>query len=218
MAAGHRAVRRVGHHRGAQAGGRRALLRPGVLPVNAGAVPWSDVAALLRPFVARRVDASDVDDVLQDVLVRTQRGLAELRDEERLSAWLLQVARSAIADHGRARARHPIADPAAAPAPVAEPTDGDDDRVAFQALVGCVAVFVARLPSPYREAITLVELEGLTIRAAADLAGVSVSGMKSRVQRGRAKLRTLFEQRREIAIDARGKITDVTPRACGAGC
>ena len=194
------------------------MLRPDVLPVIAGAVPWSDVAAQLRPFVARRVDASDVDDVVQDVLVRTQRGLPALRDEERLSAWLLQVARSAIADHGRARARHPIADPAAAPEPIAEPPDGDADRVAVQALVGCVAVFVARLPSPYREAITLVELEGLPIRAAAELAGVSVSGMKSRVQRGRAKLRALFDQCCEIALDARGKVTDVTPRACGARC
>ncbi len=100
------------------------------------AVPWSDVAAQLRPFVARRVDASEVDDVLQDVLIRTQRGLAGLRDEERLSAWLLQVARSAIADHGRARARHPIADPDATPEPIAEPTDADADRAAFQALAG----------------------------------------------------------------------------------
>ncbi|MBK7076903.1 MAG: sigma-70 family RNA polymerase sigma factor [Myxococcales bacterium] len=189
-----------------------------MLPVTPAAVPWSDVAAQLRPFVARRVDASEVDDVLQDVLIRTQRGLAGLRDEERLSAWLLQVARSAIADHGRARARHPIADPDATPEPIAEPTDADADRAAFQALAGCVAGFVARLPSPYREAITLVELEGLTIRAAADLAGVSASGMKSRVQRGREKLRALFERCCEIALDARGKVTDVTPRACGAGC
>jgi len=192
------------------------VLRSVVLPVNAGAVPWSEVAARLRPFVARRVDAGDVDDVMQDVLARTQRGLAGLRDEARLSAWLLQVARSAIADHGRVRARHPIVDPAAAPEPIAP--DDDDDRVAFQALVGCVAAFVARLPSPYREAITLVELEGLSVAAAADIAGVSVSGMKSRVQRGRARLRALFEACCEIALDARGKVTDVTPRACGARC
>ena len=116
------------------------------------------------------------------------------------------------------RHRHPGADPDATPEPIAEPTDADADRAAFQALAGCVAGFVARLPSPYREAVTLVELEGLTIRAAADLAGVSVSGMKSRVQRGREKLRALFERCCEIALDARGKVTDVTPRACGAGC
>jgi RNA polymerase sigma-70 factor, ECF subfamily len=150
------------------------------------------------------------------VFVRMQRGLANLRDDERMSGWLLQVARSAIADHGRARARHPIADPDAAPEPAAEPAD--DDRRAFESLVGCVALFVGRLPSPYREAITLVELEQQTIREAAALAGVSVSGMKSRVQRGREKLRALFEDCCAIAVDARGKVTDCEPRGCGPRC
>jgi RNA polymerase sigma-70 factor (ECF subfamily) len=37
--------------------------------------------------------------------------------------------------------------------------------------------------------------------------------MKSRVQRGRAQLRALFDQCCEIALDARGKVTDYTPRA-----
>jgi hypothetical protein len=74
---------------------------------------------------------------------------------------------------------------------------------------------VARLSSPYREAVTLVELEGLTAKAAAALAGISVSGMKSRVQRGRAQLRALFEECCDIAVDARGKVVDVVPRPCG---
>jgi RNA polymerase sigma-70 factor, ECF subfamily len=75
-------------------------------------------------------------------------------------------------------------------------------------------MFVAQLASPYREAITLVELEGLTAREAAEMAGISVSGMKSRVQRGREQLRALFDACCEIAIDARGKPTDFAPRGC----
>jgi RNA polymerase sigma-70 factor (ECF subfamily) len=181
-----------------------------VLRVSCAPAPWQEVAGRLRPFVARRVDAADVDDVLQDVFVRMQRGLGGLRDDERFTAWLFQIARSAIAEHGRARARHPLAGDAAAPEPAAEPVE--DDRDAARALSGCVAAFVARLPSPYREAVTLVELEGLTAREAAELAGVSVSGMKSRVQRGRARLRELFEECCEIALDARGKVTEFAAR------
>jgi RNA polymerase sigma-70 factor (ECF subfamily) len=164
----------------------------------------------LRPFVARRVPTADVDDVLQDIFVRVQRGLAAVRDDQRFSGWLFQVARSAIADHGRARARHPLTADAEVPDAAVEATD--DDRDSFRALSGCVAIFVARLPSPYREAVTLVELEGLTAREAADLAGISVSGMKSRVQRGRAQLRTLFEACCAIALDVRNRVVDVTPR------
>ncbi len=173
-------------------------------------VPWQDVAERLRPFVARRVSPSDVDDVMQDVFVRMQRGIAGLREDDRLTSWMFQVARSAVAEHGRTRARHPIA----AVPEIEEPAPrDDDDREVASALAGCVSLFVARLPAPYRDAVTLVELEGRTVREAAELAGISVSGMKSRVQRGRAQLRTLFERCCEIAVDARGKPVDFRPRA-----
>lgn len=165
----------------------------------------------LRRFVARRVPAADVDDVLQDVWVRMQRGLGALRDDERFTAWLFRIARSAVAEHGRARARHPL--PAGADLAEAPAEPDDDERAAATALSGCVAGFVAELASPYREALTLVELEGLSAREAAGRAGVSVSGMKSRVQRGRAQLRALFEKCCEIQLDARGKVTEYEARA-----
>lgn len=178
--------------------------------MTTAAVPWSDVAARLRPFVAHRVPSSDIDDVVQDVLVRMHRGLPDLREEDRLSAWMFQVARNAIADTARKHARAPVDAPDLQDTPA--PPTSDDDREAATALAGCVSLFVAQLPSPYREAITLVELEGKTAREAADMVGISVSGMKSRVQRGRAQLRELFERCCEIAVDARGKPTEFTPR------
>jgi RNA polymerase sigma-70 factor (ECF subfamily) len=186
-------------------------------------LPWGAVEQQLRPFIAQRVPTADVDDVLQDVFARMQRGLGSLRDDERFSGWLYQVARSAIAEHGRTRARHPLADSDDAPELPAEADE--DDREASRHLAGCVGLFVARLPSPYRQAVTLVELEGLTAREAAALVGISVSGMKSRVQRGRAQLRRLFEECCDIALDARGKVTELTPRAtcrdsdrCSSAC
>ena len=173
--------------------------------------PWQDMAARLRPFIARRVSPSEIDDVMQDVFIRLQRGLPTLRDEERFTSWLFQIARNSVADHLRIRARHPLpADPSPDDRP-AEPT-ADDDRASSRALSSCVSLFVARLPPPYREAVTLVELEGLTAREAAELVGISVSGMKSRVQRGRAQLRQLLDECCVIALDARNKVTDFTPR------
>jgi RNA polymerase sigma-70 factor, ECF subfamily len=172
--------------------------------------PWQDVAARLRPFIARRVSPADIDDVMQDVFVRMQRGLPQLKDEERFTSWLFQIARSSVAEHMRTRARHPISGDDAEHEPALETEE--DDREAARHLAGCVSLFVAQLPSPYREAITLVELEGKTAKEAAEMVGVSVSGMKSRVQRGRAQLRELFDRCCEIALDARGKPIDLAPR------
>jgi RNA polymerase sigma-70 factor, ECF subfamily len=178
--------------------------------MNTAPAPWQDVAARLRPFLARRVAPAEIDDVLQDVFVRVQRGLPGLRDEERFTSWLFQIARSSVAEYMRVRARHPLASGSDDGDAVAEPTD--DDREAARSLACCVSVFVARLPSPYREAVTLVELEGLTVREAAEMVGVTVSGMKSRVQRGRAQLRQMFDECCEIALDVRGKVIDYAPR------
>ena len=155
---------------------------------------WQEVAARLRPYVARRVaSTADIDDILQETFLRMHRGLATLADGERFGPWVYRVATSAIGDHLRSRARHPLAagdsETAAPPsstdaAPVDEYLEGD--------LAECVAFFVARLPSPYREAITLTELQGLSQKDAADMLGISVSGMKSRVQRGRERIRSMF--------------------------
>jgi RNA polymerase sigma-70 factor (ECF subfamily) len=179
-----------------------------MLCMTEAAVPWSEVAAKLRPFVAKRVTEPEVDDVLQDVLLRMHRGVGAVADDERFAAWMYRVARSAIAEHGRSRARHPIAEAQDVPG-----TNDDDDRVAATALAACLTSFVGRLSSPYREAVTLVELEGVTIREAAEMAGVSISGMKSRVQRGRAQLREMLDDCCAIAVDARGKVTEVVPKA-----
>ncbi|HEV8324961.1 MAG TPA: sigma-70 family RNA polymerase sigma factor [Myxococcota bacterium] len=189
--------------------------------IDAGArAAWEGLGEQLRPFIARRVPApADVDDVLQDVFLRMQRGLPALRDRERFGPWVYQVARSAIAEHHRTRARHPPAPQAAPPEPAvpaeAEDSDADGSDDFACDLAGALAPFVAALPSPYREAITLTELEGLTRQEAARMLGVSVSGMKSRVQRGRARLREMLEACCEIELDARRRVIGCRPRTDG---
>lgn len=168
-----------------------------------------ELAHKLRPFVARRVPPSDVDDVLQDVFVRVQRGLPALRDEERLVPWLYQVARSAVQESVRQRARHPLAGLEFEEPAVVEP----EISVASETgLAAFAAAAITQLPSPYREALTLTELQGVTQLAAAKLLGISTSGMKSRVQRGREKLRELLESKCDIVLDVRGGVIACEPR------
>src|ERR1041384_6032074 len=143
---------------------------------------WDVVVDKLRRFVGRRVPASNVDDIVQDVLVRIHNSSSSVGDQ-RFGGWVYAVARNAISDHSRKRSQ---------PAPAINESRDDDDEE--RVLLKCVAPYVAQLPSPYREAVTLVELEGLTQQAAADVAGISLSGMKSRVQRGRRMLRQQFEE------------------------
>jgi RNA polymerase sigma-70 factor (ECF subfamily) len=179
------------------------------------AIAWGALRAELHRFVARRVPAADVDDVVQEALLRIHRGLGAVRSEAAVIGWMYQVTRNTLADH--LRASRPI-----------DSLDYDDlalpidpEHAAFKSLARCVAPFVAMLPAHYREAIELVELRGASqVQAAAQL-GVPVSTMKSRVQRGRAQLRELLDTCCAIDLDARGHVVDVTPRtvcACAASC
>jgi len=182
-----------------------------VIPNEARAA-WHELEGRLRPYVVRRVASpADADDVLQEVLVRVHRGLPSLADGERFGPWVYRIAANAVADHLRARTRHPLALTVSAEPAAEHPVSEDQDLESE--LAECVALFVARLPSPYREAITLTELEGLTQKDAAEMLGISLSGMKSRVQRGRERIRRMFGECCEISVDARGHVVECTPRA-----
>jgi RNA polymerase sigma-70 factor (ECF subfamily) len=148
--------------------------------------------------------------VLQEIFLRLQRGLPDLRAHERFGPWVYRIARSAIADHYRALARNPLAAGASPDAAALAPESGGDVECE---LVAYIASFVAALPSPYRDAITLTELEGLTHKQAAEMLGVSLSGMKSRVQRGRQRLRKSLEACCKVALDARGGVICCERRA-----
>jgi len=168
------------------------------------------IAGQIRPFVERRVAAADVDDVMQEILQRVHTSVDTLDDDTRFAAWLHRVARNAITDHHRRAGRRDAKHEAFA-TEWRDEADEQDDAAASLAVF--VRAFVEMLPTPYREALQLTEIEGLTMREAAEREGVSVSGMKSRVQRGRRLLRELFEACCEIALDARGRVVEYTPRS-----
>jgi RNA polymerase sigma-70 factor (ECF subfamily) len=175
---------------------------------------WKELERHLRPYLLRRVASpADIDDLMQDIFIRLHQGLASLRDEERFGPWVYRVANSVIVDKARRRTRSPVVDPLDNVAQVSpEVPDGAGDQL--QAELGeCVALFVSRLPSPYREAVTLTELEGLTQKEAADMLGVSLSGLKSRVQRGRDRIRRMFEECCKLSIDCRGRVIECEPRS-----
>jgi RNA polymerase sigma-70 factor (ECF subfamily) len=73
-----------------------------------------------------------------------------------------------------------------------------------------------QLPPSYREALTLADLEGMSQAEAARRAGVSISGMKSRVQRGRRQLKAVLEECCRIQLDQRGGIVGYDRRKPGS--
>jgi RNA polymerase sigma-70 factor (ECF subfamily) len=76
------------------------------------------------------------------------------------------------------------------------------------------------LPPAARDALTRVDVDGQTHQQAADQLGLSVSGMKSRVQRARRQLKDLLQQCCTVGLDGSGAVATYRPTAqaaCGCG-
>ena len=186
---------------------------------------WSEFQTRLRGYVASRVEAAWADDVVGDILLRLVEHQGSLRRARNPLAWTYRVAANVIADHYRRRAAESRAlQLAGAEAEASLPAPGVDDGEAVQqGLAQCLLPFVLALPPKYAEALILTELQGLSQAAAAAPLGLSLSGMKSRVQRGRALLKQRLLRCFEFELDRRGRVMDVRPRgtsalaACGSG-
>lgn len=182
------------------------------VPSRPDADLWSTFAAPLRAFVRKRLPPDvDVDDVVQDVFLRIARNADALVTVEQLDAWVFQVARSALADALRSHARRG-ARVSAVEADTLPDLASENSRSAIAELSPCVTPFLSRLREPYRTALTLTALGGLTQDEAARRLGLSHSGMKSRVQRARDQIRDLMLQCCAMQFDARGSVADFEVR------
>jgi RNA polymerase sigma-70 factor (ECF subfamily) len=175
---------------------------------------WRELHHGLLGFIERRVRSRQIaEDILQEVMLRIHRRADGIERAEAVGAWVHAIARNAITDHYRsAQIRLEVAtgrdlDPERAAEPAPETMDARGE------LAACVAPLLARLPAGYREALTLTELDGLTQVEAALRLGISVSGAKSRVQRGRAQLKELLLDCCHVELDRRGGITEYHARS-----
>jgi RNA polymerase sigma-70 factor (ECF subfamily) len=171
---------------------------------------WTHLSSALRRFIRRRVaDEHTADDLLQEAFVRIHRNLAALEEADRLAAWVYQIARNVVHDHHRSRANSTatLAD--------AELVVDDDPAESQTACGGAVWLdeMIRSLPDGYREAVQLAELEDRSQQEVADRLGLSLSGAKSRIQRGRSMLKDALGRCCSFELDGRGRVMGCDPKS-----
>jgi RNA polymerase sigma-70 factor (ECF subfamily) len=178
---------------------------------------WTETFDRIRGYIAVRVGDDDTAaDITQDVIVRSIASGA-LAEVDNPIAWLYRSAHNAVIDHYRTRRVHDHLDGRSERWPERD-ADETEPAAATRELARCLQPLVGQLDPIYREAVTRVDLHGQTHqRAAADL-GISVSGMKSRVQRGRRQLRERLTGCCTVHQDRSGAVTSYDRRHATCGC
>jgi RNA polymerase sigma-70 factor (ECF subfamily) len=168
---------------------------------------WTETLDRLGAYIAARVsDRETAADITQNVLVR---GIASgsLATADNPIAWLYRSAHNAVIDHYRTRRSHDHLDQH----PEQPSEDGAEDNrpnAATRELARCLQPLILALEPIYRDAVTRVDLDGQTHQLAADELGITVSGMKSRVQRGRRQLKELLTGCCAVRVDHAGAVAD----------
>ncbi len=184
---------------------------------------WSAFERLLRGYVARRVEANCVDDLVSDILLRLVRHQPAFKSADKPAAWMYRVAGNVITDHYRRRAieRSALQAIVEDQAPLEQERVDNESEFTFQGdspereLARCLTPLIENLPPRYRTALQMVDIEGLPQQEAAEQLGLSLSGVKSRVQRGRVKLKERLLDCCAVELSRQGKVIDY---AANTGC
>jgi RNA polymerase sigma-70 factor (ECF subfamily) len=132
-------------------------------------------------------DPHDADDVVQIAVERALTRLDQWRSDARLDSWLFKIVRNAWIDEIRSRGRRARVFVAAE----AGDNIGFDPQAAQIELLSVQAA-MARLSEEQREAVSLVLVEGLPYREAAEVLDVPVGTLTSRLARGREALQAML--------------------------
>ncbi len=166
---------------------------------------WTGFSRHLRRYLTQRVRCrQDADDLLQEIFIKIHLKLPTLSNRESLPSWVWQITRNTLLDYYKQKRL-----------PLVEIEQAVIQEVALsstefnQWMADCVRPFLELLPTHYKEALELADLQNLSQKDLAQQWNLSYSGAKSRVQRARVELHGLFTQCCQIEADKYGNLIEV---------
>ena len=146
---------------------------------------WNAMNEQLFNFVNQKVKDADLSkDIIQDVFIKVFSKIETLDNKDKIVSWIFQITRNEIINHFR---KQNFKD-SSKEIPELEILD-ENLTTEFSK---CMLPMINSLPEKYREAIKLSEIDNISQKELAERLNISYSGAKSRVQRGRALLKTLL--------------------------
>jgi RNA polymerase sigma-70 factor (ECF subfamily) len=176
----------------------------------------SQIYAFMLSRVENRAAA---EDLTQETFLKVRKVLETGTQPERLRGWLFQIARNTVFDFLKESKRFVALDQRSETVEREQDRDTDSSNNKFRlALFSYTLRAIQTLPVEDQEALILTEIEGLDRQELAEKLSISLSAAKSRVHRGRAKLRKIVDECCRLITDPYGRVIDWERRAtkcCG---
>jgi RNA polymerase sigma-70 factor (ECF subfamily) len=148
-------------------------------------------------------DAADAQDITQETFLRAFRSFHSFEAGTNLRAWLLRIAYNVSCNDYRRRMRMPRVDPVGeeddlvAELPSSDP--GPEEEALRRLDREALHRALAQLPDPFRDAVTLVEIHGLSCAEAGEVMGTPRGTVLSRLHRARGRLRQILVTQAQAA-------------------
>jgi RNA polymerase sigma-70 factor (ECF subfamily) len=177
------------------------------------AAVYTQFNQVLLGFIKSKVtNHHDAEDILQNVFIKVASGIQSLDRKEKIQSWIYAITRNAIVDYYRASGSRKGVE---FEDHIAERFTDEEYRDTTRGLDCCLINFINKLPDEYRDIIIDVEMRGMKQKDLAEKYDLAYSSLRSRVQRGREKLKQILLACCFIESDRRGNILDVVSRS---GC
>lgn len=163
---------------------------------------WTDLHQELSSFIHKKVQDPELSqDLLQEVFLKIHLNIHTLSDCSKLTAWVYQITRNTIADYFRKK--KPMG--SLEHFDLAEQASNEP---LYDALSNCLNQKIAALPDQYKQAILLTSFQDYSQIALAEELNLSYSGAKTRVQRGKEKLKESILNCPNVESDLHQNILD----------
>lgn len=172
----------------------------------------------LLAFAVRRTDAvADAEDAVQEACIRAWKALDDLRDDTRVRAWLYRILRSVLAEsEERTSRRRSLVSitrlEEAHEEAVAGDADALFDEIAARLSSEEVREALQQVPEDFAVAVELHDIDGFKYQEIADIVGVPIGTVMSRISRGRRLLGGAVLARRTAAGRSSAATTPRAPK------
>ncbi len=173
---------------------------------------WHEYHNKLASWIRSRVTEDTVDDLLQDVFIKIHSRIDSLKENTKLEHWLYKITRNTVIDYYRSKR------PADVLPDWIEQPESDLNETIRKELSTCLEPMIEQLPDKYRITIQLSEIDGKTQRMVAKEQGISLSGTKSRVQRGRSLLKGMLYKCCEFELNKNKQLIDYNKKRSDSDC